>query len=62
MRRDQVIDARRELYLRQVAAAGKHDETSVRQRGSEQFGIPRRRRNAVFRHEGRIETRKGTRV
>lgn len=48
MRRDQVIDARRELHLRQVAAAGKHDEPSVRQRGSEQFGIRRRWRDAVF--------------
>ena len=30
MRCDQVIDARRELHLRQMAAAGEHDETSVR--------------------------------
>jgi hypothetical protein len=48
MRRDQVIDARRELHLRQVAAAGEHDETSVRQRSSQEFGIRRRRRDTVF--------------
>jgi hypothetical protein len=34
MRRDQVIDPRWELNLKEVAAAGKHDETSVRQRES----------------------------
>jgi hypothetical protein len=45
---EQVIDARRELHLRQVASAGQHHETSVRQRCSEQFGIRRRRRDAVF--------------
>ena len=48
MRRDQVIDPRWELNLRQVAAAGKHDETSVWQGGSERFGIHRRRRDAVL--------------
>ena len=48
MPRDQVIDPRRELHLRQVAAPGEHDETSVRQRGSEQFGIRRRWRDAIF--------------
>ena len=48
MRRDQVIDARRELHLRQMAAAGEHDETSVRQRDSQQFGIRYRRRDEVF--------------
>ena len=48
MRRDKVIDARRELHLWQVATAGKHDQPSVRQRGSEQFGVRRRRRDAVF--------------
>ena len=48
MPRDQVIHARRELNLRQVAAAGEHNETSVRQCGSEQFGIRRRRRDPVF--------------
>jgi len=48
MRRDQVIDPRWELNLRQVAAAGKHDETSVWQGGSERFGIRRRWRDAVL--------------
>ena len=48
MHSDQVIHVRGELHLRQVAAAGEHDETSVRQRGSEQFGIRRRRRDPVF--------------
>ena len=48
MRRDQVINGRRELNLRQVTAAGEHDETSMRERGSEQFSIRRRRRDAVF--------------
>ena len=48
MCRDQVIDLRRELNLRQVAAAREHDETSVRHRGNEQFGIRRRRRDAIF--------------
>ena len=37
MRLDQVVNARGALYLRQMTAAGQHDETSVRQRGSKQF-------------------------
>ena len=43
MRRDQVINACRELHLGQVAAAGEHDKPSMRQHGSEQFSIPSRR-------------------
>jgi hypothetical protein len=47
MCRYQVVNARREFHLGQVAAAREHDETGVRQRGSEQFGIRRRRREAA---------------
>ena len=36
MRLDQVVNARGELYLGQMTAAGQHDETSVGQRGSRQ--------------------------
>jgi hypothetical protein len=48
MPRDQLIDARGELDLRQVAAAGDQDKTSVREGVDEQFGINRRWRDAVF--------------
>ena len=48
MRLDQVVNARGELYLGQMTAAGQHDETSVRQRGSKQFGIRRCRCDAVL--------------
>jgi ABC-type transport system substrate-binding protein len=57
---DQVIDSRRELNLRQVAAAREHDETSMRQGGSEQFGILRGWRDAVFLPKNRSRTGSGS--